>query len=118
MDSKKHLIVLQFNRWTAVLFVHFQQVTLTPNVVTFTINVFAICLAFLFPKLLLVFLDPVDLGNGIDTDGVDIHPLGRRDTDPSRRWMHAQVNILDLLEDDIHRDAADLDLFSIHAVGR
>ena len=53
-----------------IFFVHFHEITLTPNEVTFTVNIFTISLTRLLLEFLLMFLDPVDLGDGLDTDGV------------------------------------------------
>src|SRR5215204_3026280 len=47
----------------AASFHHSQQVTLSPNIMTLTIQIFALRLALLLPQLPLLFPDPPQLGN-------------------------------------------------------
>ena len=45
-----------------------------------------------------------------DAQGVEFHASRRGDADPARGGMNAQVDVLDILERHIHRNAADIDL--------
>jgi hypothetical protein len=67
-----------------------------------------------FPLLLaqlpLLLLDPAQLGNGEDADGGEVHPRRGRNPHSAGRRINAQVDVLDVLANHVHRDLAQRDL--------
>src|SRR5215510_10390113 len=76
----------------------------------FTVQILARCFAFLSLEFLLLLFDPTQPGNGKDANGVETHPERGRNPHSTARWVHAQVDVLDVLEHDIHRDVTERDL--------
>ncbi len=91
-----------------VAFDHLEQVAFPPDVMAFTVQILARGFAFLFLEFLLLLLDPTQLGNGEDANGVEAHPGRGRNPHPAARWVNAQVDVLDVLEHDIHGDITEL----------
>src|SRR5439155_665108 len=61
-------------------------------------------------QLRLLLFDPIQLRNGEDSDCVDAHTLRGRDAHMARRGMDAEMDVLDVLQDHVHLDVAELDL--------
>ena len=64
------------------------------------------------PDLLLP--DPRELRDGEHTNRVESHPLRRRDAHPARWRVHAEVDVLDVLQHHVHRDFAKPDLLDLN----
>jgi hypothetical protein len=58
--------------------------------------------------LLMVF-DPAEFGEGKATDGVEAHPCGGGDADSARGWLHAEVDVFDVLAVDVEGEFVDLE---------
>ncbi len=76
---------------------------------TFPVDVFAGCLAFLLPQLALLFFDPGQLRNGEDAHRVEAHALRGGNAYPSGRRMDAQMDVLDFLSNNVHANVTELD---------
>jgi hypothetical protein len=63
---KDHLPATYLNRGWLIAFNNLQQVPISPYVVTFPVNVFALGLSLLLPHLALLFLDPRQFSNRED----------------------------------------------------
>jgi hypothetical protein len=48
-------------------------------------------------KFGLLPFDPLQLGPGKIPDGIHVDLEGRRDTDPTRRWINPQIDVLNVL---------------------
>ena len=60
--------------------------------------------AFLLSQFFLLLLDPIEFGNGIEADGVDLHSRWGGYTYFAQRWIDAQMDIFDVLEHHIDGD--------------
>ena len=65
--------MLQFDTRRGLLLDQLEQVTFSPNIVTLSVEVFAGRFPFLLTQLLLLILDPSQLGDGKHADGVEVH---------------------------------------------
>src|SRR5262245_28327898 len=77
---------------------------------TFPVNIFAFRLAFLCPDFLLLPTNPIELRDREEAHRLQLHSLWRGDADPADRRMHAQVDVLDVLELHLHPRATKLEL--------
>ena len=96
--------MLQLHRRRRIALDDLQQIALSPDVVAFAIQIFARRLALLLLQLLLLLLDPAELGNRKDADGVEASCATGGDAHPTGRRIDAEVDVLDVLEHHIHRD--------------
>lgn len=76
----------------------------------FTVQILAPGFALLCLEFLLLPLDPTQLGNGEDTDSIQIHPRRSGNPHPAARGVDAQVDVFDLLEHDLRGDIAEHNL--------
>src|SRR6266511_2641530 len=76
----------------------------------FAVQVLARRFAFLLLQLPLLSFDPVEFGNGEDSDRLEIHPQRRRDAHPPGGRINAQVDVLDVLLHHFHGDFTQFDL--------
>src|SRR5262249_18777021 len=110
MHAQEHAAVLQCDGRRFVAFAHLEQVAFPPDVMAFTVHIFARGFAFLFLEFLLLLFNPTQPGNGEDANGVEAHPGRGRNPYPAARWVNAQVDVLDVLEHDIYGDITERDL--------
>ncbi len=83
---------------------------LSPEVMALALQVFPRRFAFLLPELLLLRLDPAELGDREHPDGIQFHPQRCGDAYPAGGRVDAEVDVLDVFENDVHGDVAELDL--------
>ena len=93
-----------------VLLDHLEQITRAPEGVTLAVEKLARCLPRLLPQLALLLLDPGELGDREDAQGVQVHARRRGDPDLAIRRIDAEMDVLDVLEDDLHRQVAQHDV--------
>ena len=62
----------------------------------------------------LLLANPAELGDGKDADAVQIHTERSGNRYSSGGWMNAEMDVLDVLVDDIHRHFTELDLLRRH----
>jgi len=86
-----------------------EQVALAPHVVAFPVHVLARCLALLPAQPSLMLADPIELRGREGTNGVYAHAPRCRDAHAARRWIDAQVDVLDVFEDDVDGDVVEGD---------
>ena len=91
-------------------FDNLHQVTASPKVVALAIDVITRGLPFLGENLLLLLPDPRQLGKREDADGVEFHPARSRDSHSTGRRIHAQMDILNVLEHDVSHYVSKPDL--------
>src|SRR5688572_668743 len=91
-------------------FDYLEKVAPAPHVVAFAIEILARRLALLLPQLLLLLANPLQLGDREHADRVEAHARGCGDPDAASRGMDAQVDVLDVLQDHVHGEVAQLDL--------
>ena len=73
------------------------QVSLAPYIVALAVDKVPPRHTILLPDILLMFFDPVKLGNGKFAEGIHAHVRRGRDTHATHRGMDAETNVLDLL---------------------
>src|SRR5947199_7748689 len=88
---KKQLAVLQLHFWRGALLDHLEQIALAPDIMAFSVQILAGRLAFLFLKLSLLLLDPTQLRDCEDTDGVEAHAGWCGNGRAARWWMYAEM---------------------------
>jgi len=77
--------------------------------VALPIQVLARGLAHLLPQLALLFLDPGQPGDDIGADDVKAHARRGRDADVAPGRVDAEVDVLDVLQDDLCLDLGELE---------
>src|SRR5690606_35154605 len=108
-DTENQLFRQQGDGGRCVDFFDLQEAALAPDGVALAVEELAGRLTSLLAQLSLLALDPVELRDGEEPDGLEAHVRGRGDADGTRRRVDAQVDILDVLEDDVDGDVAELD---------
>ncbi|HWF11106.1 MAG TPA: hypothetical protein VG297_21705, partial [Bryobacteraceae bacterium] len=85
-----------------------QEVSLSPDVVAFALEVFAGRFPFLGFDFLLLLPNPCQLRNREDADGIEIHARRRGDPDLTDRRVNAQMDVFDVLAGDVDGHVAEL----------
>src|SRR5262245_47884650 len=98
----------QFNRRRLIDLNDLQQIALPPNVVTLPVQELTGRLALLLSELLLLALDPRQFRDRKDAHCVQAHALRRRDAHTASRRMHAEMDVLDVLTNNVHINLAKL----------
>jgi type I restriction enzyme, R subunit len=107
-NSQHHLIASQLNVRGVICLDQLQKVAFVPNIMAFAVEVLARRFAFLLAELVLLLLDPAQFGNGEDADGVQAHARRGRNPHSASRWIYAEMDIPNVLQNHIHRDVAQL----------
>src|SRR5580692_664591 len=74
------------------------------------VQIFPRRLAFLPLKLHLLAFDPIEFRDRKDADGVEFHPLRGGDAHTASRRIYAEVDVLDVLEHNVHRNPTQIEL--------
>jgi hypothetical protein len=90
----------------AICVPHFQEQAFAPNEVTFPLDVIPWAFTMLCHKALLVPPNPTSLRDRKGTHDIDGQIARGRYAHPTRWRVDAQVQILDVLPDHVHCDAA------------
>lgn len=117
-EGEVEVLGVQLDDRRAVFFVDLEEVAAAPDGVAFAVEVFAGSLTGLCPKFGLLFFDPVEFGNSVETEGVHAHPRGRGEADAAGGRVDAQVDVFDVLENDFDDEITEVEGFSIHFAGR
>jgi hypothetical protein len=103
-----HSTVLELDRGRLVFLHNLQEVSLPPKVVAFPRDVLSRGLSLLFKQLPLLAFDPRQLGNREYANRVEAHVLRSGNAYPPGRWVHAEMDVLDALADNVHADLTKL----------
>src|SRR5262245_21926416 len=101
--------MFHLNGWRPIHFGDCKEVTLSPQVMAFSIHILARRFALLFLQLPLLLFDPGKFGDRKYANGLDAHSLRGSNSHTSCRRMHAQMDILDVFPHDVDGDIAELD---------
>jgi hypothetical protein len=101
--------VVDLHAGGGLLLHHLEQVASTPDVVALAVEVLASALPFLVAQLLLLLLDPAELGDGEQPNCVQAHLRRSRDAHPAGGRVDAQMDVLDVLPHHLHADAGQVE---------
>src|ERR1700730_4340123 len=93
-----------------VVFDQLEQVAFSPNIVASAIEIFAWRFAFLVTKFFFLLLDPAKFRDGENTDGIEAHAGRRRNPHAAHRRIHAEMDVLDVLQNHVNCNVAQLEL--------
>src|SRR3984885_2803717 len=104
--SEQHAVALQLYRWRIFNFENLEKITLSPNVVAFSVQIFPLRLAILFLQLPLLLFDPTQLRNRKYPNSIKPHSPRCCNSHATVRGIDAEMHVLDVLERDIDSNSA------------
>mgnify|MGYP007095842624 CR=1 FL=1 len=100
--------VFQLNPWRGISLNNLHQITLTPYIVTFPVQILPWGFPVLSDQYFLLRPNPTHFRNQKETKRIQLHMGGCRKRHPARGRMYAEMDVFNILSDNVHSNVSDL----------